>query len=442
MNTNVLVDHHHVETVAPERWSEEWWADFLKKSANFKNSLVIKDMISEAEVNDYNAMVMDAVREICVREESNVDFRVYLDGKEQPLPYLVSEVYNNPPIAGDTPVSWTERLFADEKFGIIVNYGEKFSTKLAEDIAKRYRPLLELSGIPLSGINITIFLGNYGFTPLGIHKDYPGENVMHFHLGPGGKTMYNWEVDFYESHAEKGDNNKNVAPFLSSADVYPFETGDLYFMPWDKYHIGYTGDFSVGISVWYNNMPGHKILPTIMKSMAFTHLQPENKSDVNTIVKPVKDPFETESFSAIASVLNMDDESWDLPFSEFLGKQYEDYVLALASNEGWKTRPLSLEEENRVATDYMSLKGKDVALVKPFKMVCQVKDDQELIVYARGTTIEIRYHEKLTEIIEILNEGLPVNTNALLALLANDWPEEAGLYFLGLLLDKRAINII
>lgn len=441
MRTNLLTDHH-VETATPERWSEEWWTDFLKKSDNFRKSLVIKAMIDEIEVNNYNIMIMDAVREICVHEGKNVDFSVYLNGNEQPLPYLVSAVYSNPPVTGDTPLSWTERILADEKFGIIINSGEKFLTKLTEDIAKRYQPLLELSGIPLSGIHITVFMGNYGFTPSGIHKGYPGGNVMNFHLGPGAKTVYNWESDVYEAYADDDNRHKNVAAFLPSADVYPFEKGDIYYMPWNKYYIGYTGDFSVGVSVWYNNMPLHKILPTIMESMVFTHLEPENKSDVDTIVKPVKDPFETESFAALASVLNIDKASWDLPFTDFLEKQYQDYVLALASNEGWKTPPLSLEEEKRVPTDYMSLKDHEVVLVKPFKMVFQVKEGQELIVYARGTTIKIRYHEKLIEIIKILNEGLPVNTNALLALLTNDWPEEAGLYFLSLLLDKRAINII
>ena len=75
-----------------------------------------------------------------------------------------------------------------------MNNNEAFSEQLASRVLKMMSSLFEIAGLPPLGNEITVFIGNYGWTPLGIHKDHTGENVLHFHLGPGRKQMYIWEI--------------------------------------------------------------------------------------------------------------------------------------------------------------------------------------------------------------------------------------------------------
>lgn len=64
-----------------------------------------------------------------------------------------------------------------------MNNNEAFSEQLASRVLKMMSSLLKIAGLPPLGNEITVFIGNYGWTPLGIHKDHTGENVLHFHLG-------------------------------------------------------------------------------------------------------------------------------------------------------------------------------------------------------------------------------------------------------------------
>ena len=38
-----------------------------------------------------------------------------------------------------------------------------------------------------------MFIGNYGFTPFGVHKENIGEEGFLFHMGPGKKTFLHVE---------------------------------------------------------------------------------------------------------------------------------------------------------------------------------------------------------------------------------------------------------
>ena len=53
--------------------------------------------------------------------------------------------------------------------------------------------------------------------PLGIHQDHRGENVIHFHLGPGDKQMYIWDEDAYKELTDLKHNNTDIAPLLPHA---------------------------------------------------------------------------------------------------------------------------------------------------------------------------------------------------------------------------------
>jgi hypothetical protein len=91
--------------------------------------------------------------------------------------------------------------------------------------------------------------------------------------------------------------------------------------------------------------------------------------------------------------------------------------------------------------EYEFLEGKIIKNTYPFKIYSK-KEEEELIVFARGSKISIKYHPELEKIIEAINTNNTVDVTDLLAGLTKYWPIEAGLYFLSLLYNKRAIELV
>lgn len=434
-----MLTENQVAASNENKMTTEWWDAFLDKCKNFTNTIVIPDVLSDEECEDMSTMTLNAVREICNRKNSSYDFRFYLGTENMDEEYLEKNVYPYPPLPGEGFTDWANRAFKDLKFGIILNFGEKFSPQLAERIATYASPLLEKAGIPANGTCITIFIGNYGFTPLGIHQDHKGENVIHFHLGPGGKTMYNWEADEFK---ELGgyQNYMDIEKMLPHATAYPFKKGDIYYMPWDKFHIGYSDELSIGVSLWFNNVTRKKVVDKLLNSIQTQYINHED----NTITKPEKDIKNLTGFSEIEALFNFDDEVKDMNVEEFLHHTYKEYAYALFSNGGWRARPLSLEQEvNYDENEFEHLRGKPIRKTSPFVLHYKISTtDNKLVVYCRASKIEINYHPEFVNIITLLNSGKTFLSDELIAGLAKEWPEEAGLYFLSLLYNKRGIQIV
>jgi hypothetical protein len=431
------------EKAAP--WSDAWWNDFLTQSDFFKNSLVIPDILSEDDVVTLNRLTLNILKEIFIREDISYDFRLYLEGVARDKAFMREHLFQYVPSEEESPAQWATRVFKEQKFGLIINSSEKLSTEMSDQLALYLKPLLKIAGIPLKGVSITIFMGNYGYTPLGIHKDHPGENVMHLHLGPGDKTMYNWEMAEYEELTGNIQNNKDIIPLLPLATAYHFKQGDIYFMPWNKYHIGCTEEFSVGISIWYNNMPLNLFLATLLRSLKNQYTIPESEEKGLPIVPPYQKVEVGEEFDLVLDALKLDKAELDKSFEKVVKDLYQDYTLGLYSNQGWKTRPIPLDRQldpklMEEVNDIYHLKGKTISTVSPFKISYKVSPGRPLLIYARGTKIEIMYHPELVKVLDRLNTGAKVLTDDLLRELNKIWPEEAGLYALNLLHNKKAIT--
>lgn len=432
-----MLTNNQVAASGSHELNATWWDAFLDQCKNFTETIVVPDVLSEQTCEDMSAMTLSAVREICQLKTSAYDFRFYLGAEQMNDSYLEQHVYPYPPLPGEGFEDWAKRAFGDQKFGIILNFGEKFSPGLAEQIGLYASPLLKKIGIPVNGTCITIFIGNYGFTPLGIHQDHKGENVIHFHVGPGGKVMYNWEPDDFKQLGGY-QNYMDVEKMLPHATAYPFKKGDLFYMPWNKFHIGCSDELSIGISLWFNHITRKKMIDKLLGSIKTQYVA----EDDQTITKPEKDLHNLQGFADVVAVLKLDDEVKDLTVEQFLEHTYKEYIRALFSNGGWRARPLSLEQETGYnENEYEHLKDKTIQNIPPFVMHYKVVNSK-LIIYCRASKIEINYHPGLVDIIEQLNSGNSFTTGELIAGLTKEWPEEAGLYFLSLLYNRRGIRIL
>ena len=188
--------------MSAENFNKDWWFSFISKNLSFSETQVYKNTISKPLIEQLNKGVREMMVSRINRLDINEGFRLYINDKELSDSEIIKLIENNKLEKQEELESYCKRVFG-AKFGIITNYGEKHSEILAESILKTIQPLFDIIGIPSWGVELTTFIGNYGWTPLGIHTDNRGENVLHYHLGPGNKQMYVWDETVYKKKVKE-----------------------------------------------------------------------------------------------------------------------------------------------------------------------------------------------------------------------------------------------
>src|SRR4051812_35094117 len=132
-------------------------------------------------IHDFEEVFRAATRQ---PNDSGLTIRTYVDGGHRADDY--ERVMTDPPGPDESLQAWATRLFGERKFGIVLNGAESVSESLSRQVARFLDPLFARRGVPYGGIDVAFFVGNYGFTPFGIHVD-DRTHVLHAHLGPGTK---------------------------------------------------------------------------------------------------------------------------------------------------------------------------------------------------------------------------------------------------------------
>jgi hypothetical protein len=421
-------------------FNKEFWEHFIVTNKNFTQTCVLRDVISQ----DLIKKLKDAVVDGLINRFKTTDhdgFRLYFpsQGKGKENSDFIGELYKNPPYENEEIVEYCNRVFK-EKFGLIVNFLERHSDFISKELRLIAEPLLEIIGIPATGVDVTVFIGNYGWTPLGIHQDHKGENVLHFHLGPGEKTMYIWDQEKYKDLTGTKHNNFDIEPLLEHAEKYDFGAGDLFFMPWDKFHIGKSDDLSVGVTFWFNNPSKIKFFDRVLNTF-YTDYIDLNKD----VIAPQHNYLENnETFDEFLSLLKLDEDILNGSTKSFFKHLYDEYKHGLLSNAGWQAPPQTREKEDKYDTDdYEFLLEKEIYTDKPFKMIYIIDESKDTFhLFVRGSKIEMRYHPELKNIVDHLNTHEKWLVSDLLKNLELEWPIEAGLYFLSMIYDKKGIEIV
>lgn len=399
---------------------------------------MFRNVISEKQVIALNEGVCEMLKSRINRNEINNGFRLYVKGEEK-TGYQVSNLIKGKKFNGNKTEdiqSYCKKNFG-EKFGIITNYCEKHSEILAEQILKTVRPLFDVVGVPPWGIELTTFIGNYGWTPLGIHTDERGENVLHYHLGPGKKQMYVWDEKVYKEKGKGVSNNKNIDPLLKHAKKFEFGAGDLYYMPWNMHHVGYSGDFSIGVTLWFNNPTRYNFSKLMIESIKNLYL----KNDQSIIENQLDYINNDDTFFDFINTLDVDNKILKEPLEKFLNQSYNEYKKCLISNGGWQNPPLRFYEKIDSKKEYfVNLKSKTIMTKSLYKMRVE-KLENRLYVYVRGYRVSFKYFPELEEIIKRLNqEEAEIKVSSIINEF-NSLPEEVVLYFLKTLINNKGIVV-
>ncbi|OPC39842.1 hypothetical protein [Elizabethkingia anophelis] len=419
-------------------FSIKFWKDFVKTNRDFTETCVIKNAIDSTMLDELNAGIMEVLRNRLVLKDINDGFRVYIEGIEQKEDYL-NELCLTPPNKDDDITSYTSRIF-DKKFGFIINSGERHSDYISKNILKAITPLIGLKGLPPLGLEITIFIGNYGWTPLGIHQDHRGENVIHFHLGPGSKQMYIWDEDTYKELTDLKHNNTDITPLLPYAKEFSFGMGDLYYMPWNKFHVGNTEELSIGITLWFNNPSKRKYLNKMIGSFYKYFVKYGDE-----IIGNKFNLLENSRGSAkdIIEIFELDSKVLNGSVVDFFRFLIGEFNHNLVSNGGWQTTPLSQSQKNgfNVDENYNTISDQKIESDSNFPILYKIKGE-ELIVYVRGSKFQVKYFSDLVDLIDEINDQEVIDIKIYLSTKTIDIPQEAILYFLALIYDKRGFEII
>lgn len=420
-----------MKSTAQFNLTHEWWKVFQKESNDLTESLLKEEVIPKKDLAELEDMVFEVIRKICSKRTLKYGFRVWVDNEQKNIHFIRKHIFNNFPENDTNVESWANRILPNKKFCFVINHANKFSDSLTQKMSLIMEPLVSQIGIPMDGMHIGIFIGNYGFTPFGIHQDPMGAYFFNFHLGPGEKVMYNWNEDEYVK-LKGTHNNINVQPLLSESKEFNLNSGSIYFMPWDKFHIAKTDDFSISLSVWFDNHTTKYVSENLFFKL-FDKLE-KGKESIPELVK--YDTYK-EKFHLIENYLSLD--TLDKPLRHYFFESYNNQMLLLLSNCGWSVNTTTLEEEinyNILNTDIV-LKN-SVQIVEPFK-IYTVLDNKLLKVFARGHILTFPYEKVLLETISELNTGKIFKTDCLNQ---NEEKGETIATILSSLYNCRAIKIL
>lgn len=375
------------------------WKSLLYDSDNLSKPAQGKQLISTKDIAEIKLLLIKVLRGFLAKEDLHVGLKTYINNELRND--LIEKMVANPPSLEHSFEDWSQQIFGDQKFGIILIGLEEYSNSFAEKAATIVRPLLENAGLPLDGLSFLFFMGNYGFTPFGVHKESTGEDGILFHLGPENKEFYTWDKPKYNSIEHNSEVFHNIYEMLAEGKAYELEPGDAMVIPHYVYHIGNTPKFSLSFVLDYVNPPKDRFENELIKETAeevlIKHVEYEKPIRLNAPHSALNDVLDLHSIQKKMEIT--------------LARK----ILSLKSNGGIrrksnKKRALIPQMEN------FSIKGKEI-----FPIHLDVPDTKKTLIFARGHRIVLKNHPMLPQLIGQLNKEEYITLTSIRQLMEPIW---------------------
>lgn len=395
------------------------WSQLYKESEQLTKAVSIHDVFTTEDISFVEQRLKLVLTKFLKKGELNKGLKVYVDQK---LDHdYVEKMAAQTPTKEQSIENWCLSIFDDKKFGFVFNSLESYDNDLVERMCDIVHPLLQEAGIPLGGLSFLFFMGNYGFTPFGIHKEAKGEEGFLFHMGPHPKTFYTWDIEEYNRIEHNTEVFHNVEEMLPLAKSYELSLTSVMFIPNHLYHIANTEEFSFSVVMDYINPSQGALETMIAKEIA-------NSEDIST-----KNPSYLSPIS-LDDELNVDillpKHSWEEQYQNFLHR----HIARLKSNGGILL-PSILEILIGIPDYSLSIIGK-----KNFPLIEFTSYDGKSYVMARGNEIPTKKNKNLSAVLKELNQGRFFTFEQLNKRLSGDWELHHLYSFISDLLSFAAIE--
>ncbi len=214
-------------------FSRQFWSQFAREHWEKKPALLRRPfdrpLIAPAEM--FQA-ALDACK--CYRSDpESVPLSFYIEHERK-----TASIDEYLPVAADEDLEgYASRIsgrLRGQRFALIIEHIQAH----APEIWERFRHFLRgLDGaVPVAGVNrkATVFIGDYGMTPSGLHVGTSGNFKF---VVSGRKRVRLWPNEFFRGR--KGVNHtKRIEPFLGDATTIEGEPGDVIYWPSDQWHVG------------------------------------------------------------------------------------------------------------------------------------------------------------------------------------------------------------
>lgn len=372
--------------------SEDEIFNLSKKTESFTKPVVLKGVLVK-EKRDYLLKLLGETFINAGELENNPDFGLLFNGKKATQKTRLD--FRKEIQESKSDLLKLERgVLQKNKVGIVFHSLQNFNEELKLEFAKVGRVIGDNSDFPINGFDVGCFMGNYGFTPAGIHIDSQGNSVIHFHLGPGKKVMYLIDKHKYENELPAYFRSLEILKFLEEAKghYYEFEIeeGDLFFMPESMYHVGYTPDFSIAVTFWKQSSSILSYKNIFMKSFEQSFLDFRNKS--------VKISSGNDVFEKLNGIIKnrLDEDVMTLRMDDFIDNYFERVIKKLKSNGFFLTEGLK--------RDAIALDTKRVYVRKEYPIQYEI-DGDFLKLFLKGFEYCIKRNTSVIRVIESLNNG-------------------------------------
>lgn len=381
--------------------NSETWKKLYHNSQELTKPTSIDNILSDDDVTFLKQELKNIINRFLDKGELHKGIKVYINHELQNG--IAEEMAANRPEENETIEQWCMKLFGDQKFGVVFNSLETFSNEFTERMCHIVAPLLQKEGMPLGGLSFLFFMGNYGFTPFGIHKDAKGEDGFLFHLGPNDKGFYTWDTEEYNQIEHHTKVFHEVDAMLPSSTKYPLKAKSAMFIPHHVYHIAKTDEFSLSVVMDYINPSRDYLEKTIATQIASSELIKNPKVGY---LPPVDITTEKLDWNSL-----LNSKTWENKYKSTLTK----YITKLKSNAG-VLNPSIFQNNEGVLNPPFQIKGKTI-----FPLLLHTENTEKTCIMARGNEVIVSNNSKLSTIIEKLNTGKTINFEELQNHLTPTW---------------------
>ncbi len=336
------------------------------------------------------------------------DIDVYVNnGKRYDYPIMLKRAQYDPSVSLDEHI---RKTIGEEEYCLTVNglgkWDPHFTLHMHEEIIQ---PIIDSKKGVFNGLSFYLFMGNYGYTSFGAHKD-PDHSLI-YQLGPANKEVWIWPNEHWKKLNNGSlQNSFDFDRLLPEAQYYNLEPGDFIFIPKDCFHLFKTPGLSLMLGgIITNASTGSLIIDGI-------DLYLKEKGEVSNQYFDAKNLG--EEVQTVFKKAMGDDQEYT---NEVIMENLIRHKLMLMSNGFLLNVP---DEKDELE----SINGASYVVPSGFEL--QYMDFGEVIqVYVRGKSIELPNSKSLSGCLELINSNKPFTYEEFKSTLQPEWPDDTIAYF-------------